>query len=169
MSPIKNPRIAPTCILAMLLAPVVSLADSEIERRVPARPDGLVTISNISGSVTVSGWDRNEVEVTGFLGRGVEEVEIDSSGNVTEIEVELMRRSGHGWGGDARLEIRVPEGSDLDIEVVSAEVEIDGVSGELTVESVSGSIEIEGDAKALDLEAVSGSIEVEASVEQLEV
>ncbi len=153
---------------ASLLIPAASaVADSEVERRVPARPDGLVTVSNVSGSVTVTGWNRNEVEVIGDLGRGVEELVIDSSGRVTDIEVELRGRS-HGWDGNARLEIRVPEGSSLDIEVVSAEVEVTNVHGDVTIESVSGSIEIESSSKAVDLESVSGSIEVEGEFERLD-
>ena len=150
----------------LLLAPTISWADTPVERRVPARPDGRVTISNIAGSVAVVGWDRAEVEVVGTLGPGVEELEVDSQGRETEIEVRLVRRS-RNRGGNAALEIRVPHGSDLDIEVVSAGVEVGGVTGEVTIESVSGSIEVEGRPEAVDVESVSGSIDVEGHTEQL--
>lgn len=154
----------------VFLAPADILADSEVERRVAAHPAGLVTIENIAGSVAVRGWDRDEVEVVGRLGSGIKELAVDNSGKVTDIEVVLERHGGgRGHGGNARLEIRVPRLSALDIEVVSAEVEIVGVGGEVTVESVSGSIDFEGDSDSLDLESVSGSIEAEGEFDRLDL
>lgn len=150
----------------LLWLPAAVWAGSEIERVVEARPDGLVTISNVAGSVVVIGWDRNEVEVTGTLGRGVEELDVESRGRSVEIEVDLVSRS-RGRDGNADLEIRVPRGSELDVEVVSAEVEISEVEGEVTVESVSGAIDVEGAPKELDVESVSGAIDIDAEVEQV--
>ncbi len=160
------PQARLTCLIAglLLLLPAMLSAQSEIERVVEARPDGLVTISNVAGSVVVTGWDRAEVEVTGSLGRGVEELVVESRGRSVEIEVDLERRT-HGRDGNADLEIRVPRGSELDVEVVSAEVEISEVSGEVTVESVSGSITIEGAPKELDVESVSGAIDIDVDGE----
>ncbi|MBT5220507.1 MAG: hypothetical protein HOI35_16020 [Woeseia sp.] len=37
-----------------------------------APEDGEVVVSNVAGSVEVSGWSRNQVEITGTLGDGVE-------------------------------------------------------------------------------------------------
>ncbi len=165
MASIRVHLLIASCGLLMLAA--AAAAGSEVERRVPARPDGLVTVSNVAGSVTVVGWNRDEVEVIGYLGHRVEELEIDSSGRVTDIEVELRGRS-HGSDSSARLEIRVPQGSDLDIEVVSAEVEVSDVHGDVTIETVSGSIDLEGTSKAADLESVSGSINVEGNFDRLD-
>ena len=108
-------RTSLAACLLLLSFPATLAADSEVERMVDARPDGLVTICNVAGSVKVIGWGRNQVQITGTLGRGVEELEVDSSGRTIEIEVRHARRS-HGWDGDAHLEIRVPRGSELDIE-----------------------------------------------------
>ncbi len=152
----------------LLFLPAALAAQSEIERTVPARPDGLVTITNVAGSVVVTGWDRDEVEITGTLGRGVEELDIESGGRSVEIEVELVHRS-RGRDANADLEIRVPRGSELDIEVVSAEVEIMEVTGEVTIESVSGAVDVEGQPKELDVESVSGSIEIDAETEKVTI
>ena len=43
-------------------------AAEEVDRKLDAAADGSVHISNISGSVSVEGWGRNEVQVTGTLG-----------------------------------------------------------------------------------------------------
>ena len=63
-------------------------------------------ISNVSGTVDVRGWDRNEVQVTGHLGEDVERVDVETSGGRTVIKVVLPRGSSHD--GDATLEIQVP-------------------------------------------------------------
>ena len=57
--------------LACLLAATVFA--EEVNRTVDAASDGHVNVSNIAGAVTVNGWTRKEVEVTGTLGRNVED------------------------------------------------------------------------------------------------
>ena len=151
--------------IAPLLLAGAAADQTDVDRTVDARPDGRVTITNVAGSVKVNGWDRNEVEVKGTLGPGVERLDIDSSGRTVEIEVDYLRRS-HGRDADAHLEIRVPAGSDVDVESVSAEVSVAGVTGEVTVESVSGSVDVEGSPQSVDLESVSGSIEVRGGADQ---
>ena len=47
-----------------------------IDRKVAADATGEVVISNVAGTIDVRGWDRNEVKVTGTLGRGVERVDV---------------------------------------------------------------------------------------------
>ncbi len=57
--------------------PLAAIAGSDsIDRKVAADANGEVVISNVSGTIDVRGWDRNEVQVTGHLGRGVERVDV---------------------------------------------------------------------------------------------
>lgn len=146
--------------LVALLCASGATAQTEVSRRVAAAADGTVTVSNISGSVVVRGWDREEVEVTGTLGRSVERLRLDSVAGRVDVEVELPRRSHND--GDADLEIRVPRGSRLELELVSARAAVADLSGDVRVETVSGSIEVTGAARAVELESVSGSIEVDS-------
>ncbi len=164
-----QPRWLPP--LAFLLAAGLAstaAAQTEVERTVPASPNGTVKIENISGSVVVTGWDRDEVEVTGTLGREVEELEVDSGGGDVEIRVELPNRS-RGGHTSAHLEVRVPRGSDLEIETVSAEITTEGVDGELSTESVSGSVSVDGRPRSVDVETVSGNVEIEAEAAEISV
>ena len=69
-------------------------------------------IENIAGSIQVTGWDRNEVEITGYLGRGAEEIEIDSDGDSISIEV-VLRSGRHVNVEGTDLELRVPHGIEL--------------------------------------------------------
>ena len=143
-------------MLVTLLAPPV-MADA-VDRRLDAAPDGEVDISNIAGSVEVTGWSRSEVEVTGTLGRNVEELVFERDGDTVNIQVKVPRGRGHGIDSD--LEIKVPEGSSLDVSTVSADIKVEGVSGEQHLATVSGDIETESAGSDVSAEAVSGDIEI---------
>lgn len=133
-------------------------AQTEVERRLAA--GDAVAIENIAGSVVVSGWDGAEVEVTGTLGRDVDELEIERDGKTVQITVEIARGHGHkeSW---AHLEVRLPRTNDVSVESVSADITVSGVSGELSLESVSGEIRVDGAPREVEAESVSGNVEVE--------
>ena len=77
--------------LALAMSNASADASTEINKRAPADPAGEVQISNTAGSVIVTGWNRNEVEVTGELGEGTENLEFVTSGKLTRIKVVLRR------------------------------------------------------------------------------
>ncbi len=150
-----------------LLLPALLVADAEVERTVDAAPGGRVEISNVAGSVRVIGWDRDQVQVDATLGQGVEELVVERSGDTVEIEVRPARRS--RWAASARLEVRVPRGSELEVDTVSAGVEVAEVAGRVKAESVSGSVEVAGGPAAVDVETVSGSIEADVQTGRVAV
>lgn len=175
----QNARLWIACALPLLIAPGMAAADSDsIDRKVAAEANGEVVISNVSGTVDVRGWDRNEVQVTGTLGRSVERVDVSSSGGRTVVKVILPHRGARD--GSAEIEIQVPKNSSVEVSAVSADISSRGVlgtqrlttvSGEVTadisgndssVRSVSGDVSVRGVGKPSSLRAssVSGSIDV---------
>lgn len=151
-------------VLSTLLA--MPVAAEEVDRTLDAAADGHVWVSNISGSVTINGWSRNEVEVTGELGRKVEELIFERDGDKITIKVKVPRNSGRGIESD--LDIQVPEGSSVDVGTVSADIEIKDVRGELKLNTVSGDIDTEGSLSDISVEAVSGDIEINGQREDAE-
>ncbi len=130
----------------------------EVERTLDAASDGHVDVSNISGSVTIKGWSRDQVEVTGELGRNVEELIFERSGDKITIKVKVPRKSGRGIESD--LYIQVPEDSSLDVGTVSADIEVDEVLGDQKLNTVSGDIDADAVAADIIAGAVSGDVEV---------
>ncbi len=145
-----------TSLFCLLMLP--AFADEEVERRLDAAPDGHVEVSNIAGSVTVIGWNRNTVEVTGTLGRNVEELIFERDGDTIEIKVKVPKRGGRGIESD--LSINVPKNSTLDIGTVSADIDVSDVVGEQNLSSVSGDIETDYSGGELSAQSVSGDVEV---------
>ena len=63
-----------------------------------------ISISNIAGTVNVTAWDRDVVEVTGMLGDGAKPLRITGSNTDLAIKVEAQDGSGwFDWSGDRRM------------------------------------------------------------------
>jgi DUF4097 and DUF4098 domain-containing protein YvlB len=134
-----------------------------VDRRIDAASDGRVSISNISGSIDVSGWSRNEVEVTGTLGDEVEELVFERSGDEVEITVRVPSKGHNDTSSD--LVIKVPESSSVEIATVSADIELQNVRGEQQVQSVSGDIDSEAFSADIEIVTVSGDVELQGDDE----
>jgi len=150
-------RLAVLCALGAL--PIAAFAnESSIDRTVNADPNGEVVISNVSGTVDVRGWDRNEVKVTGALDEDVERVDVEVSGGRVVIKV-ILPRGSHS-DGDAELEIQVPRTSSVEVSAVSADVSSRGVFGTQRLKSVSGEVTAEVSGNNSEIRSVSGDITV---------
>ena len=143
-------------VLACLLS-VTAFAE-EVDRTIDASSDGNVNISNISGSVTVNGWTRNSVEVTGTLGRNVEELILERDGDDIVIKVKVPKHGGRGIESDLR--ISVPQDSSLDVGTVSADIDVSDVNGEQSLHTVSGDVTTEYTGGRMSAESVSGDVEI---------
>ena len=146
-----------TCLLA---APAIA---EDVDMTLNAAAEGNVVISNISGSITVSGWSRSQVEVTGTLGRNVEKLIFERDGDEITIKVKVPGNNGHshGHGYDSDLDIRVPQNSSVDIGTISADIDVTEVNGDQDLSSVSGDITTESTGAVVEVEAVSGDVEIE--------
>jgi DUF4097 and DUF4098 domain-containing protein YvlB len=160
--------LALTLILMLSLTAVSSLAGEEVSRSGKASADGVVYIENIVGSVEVVGWDREEISIEGYLGDDVEELKFETGKRKSYIEVEYPRR-GRNLDDGAELVIKVPRGSRLDIETVSASVTVSGVEGAIEAESVSGRVEVMGGGKVVEASSVSGTVLVESGAREIVV
>lgn len=146
-------------IATTLLAWPASAAD--VNETVDAAPDGHIEIFNTAGSVTVEGWSRASVEVTGTLGNEVEDFIFERDDDEILIKVKAKHgRSGHK-GFVTHLVIRAPEDSSLEIATISADIDVKNVFGEMEAHAISGDVELETYAAEVEVESVSGDIDVQ--------
>jgi DUF4097 and DUF4098 domain-containing protein YvlB len=162
--------------LAMLLYAGLACADTPLDLTHPATPKARVSISNIKGEVTVTAWDRNEVHVGGSLGDGARPLAITGSDGDLEIKVQAQGKSGvFNWGSDnamdsTTLNVQVPRGASLEVDVVSAPLSIDGTDGgTIEVNSVSGKVRIHARTPSLQVDSVSGGIEQSGQADSAEL
>ena len=152
-------RISIFALTCLLSVPVIA---EDVDRTLDAAADGHVEVSNISGSITVSGWSKSQVEVTGTLGEKVEELIFERDGDEITIKVKLPRNKGHshGRGYDADLVIKVPKKSSIDVGTVSADIDVNEVTGDQSLGSVSGDIISESAGEDIEAESVSGNVDI---------
>jgi hypothetical protein len=149
-----------------VLASAPLLAATPINESRPLDPRGRVEIENLKGRIEVRAWDRPEVKIEGSLGQGVEKLEIDGDRRRLVVRVKYPNRgSGLGFlvGGDktepTELRLMVPLEADLEIDSVSAAVDVTGVaSHELAIDSVSGDVVVAAAPREANIDSVSGDL-----------
>ena len=142
----------------------VAAAEAQFSKQVPVAAQDRVSVSNISGSVTITTWDRPEVDVQGELGSGIERVDVrQESGNVDiHVVVKLDQggwRNYDGWkNSEARLQIRLPANVQVEVSTISAQITVTGIHGKMRLKSISGNIFSDFVGTDLDARTISGII-----------
>ena len=162
-----NRTILPAAIVLVLsacLGNTMALAATPIDQTRALAAHGRIEIDNLKGRIQVRGWNRNEVHVTGSLGTGVEKLVIEGSGDHLEVRAQYPKQLG-AWRGDrtgpTELLLQVPLRASLDIQSVSADVDVDGVApDDLGVDTVSGDIVAAAAPQHADITSVSGGMRV---------
>ncbi|WP_313052825.1 MULTISPECIES: DUF4097 family beta strand repeat-containing protein [Stenotrophomonas] len=155
----------PLCA-ALLLLPSLALADTRVDERHTLASGGRIELSNVAGKVTVRGWDRNEVQLTGSLGDGLQ-LRQEKSANRVRWEVEYPRRH---TSGTATLVLNVPRASELLLSTVSADQDISGIDvRRLQADTVSGSLTAAGRSGDSKLNTVSGNVIAKLQTPRLDV
>jgi DUF4097 and DUF4098 domain-containing protein YvlB len=139
-----------------VLSPWAALAGEAIERSWGVSADAKITVENTAGKIVVQGWDRNEVHLSGELGKTVKELEINESSNGLEIIVDNRNERDVD---PSELILKIPVSALITATAVSADIEISGLdNAKLTASSVSGDVSVSANSQWVSLETVSGDI-----------
>ena len=143
-------------MLILVVAAGAAWAGQPVNETIPVAPGSEISVENLAGSLTFEGWDSATLEVTGTLGDGVERLDIDveEDGEIY-LEVEFDENYHGKQTQSTNLTIRLPAGSPLNVETVSASISVSGMSSGLDLETVSGAILVRGEPASLDIENVS--------------
>lgn len=161
----KTIFLSPLAALAALALALPADAQSRrVDAHTPAAADGSVEV-NAQGTIRVTGWNRNEVRVTGTVGGPRDRVVVDRSGGTVEVSL----RGERGRAGAADLEIRVPEGSSVEVSGGSGGLSIGGVAGSVETSSHGGSVTVRGSPRSIEISAAGGQVTVDAETNSLEI
>ena len=128
----------------------------------PVDPAVQIEVNVTAGRVTVVGWEKAEIEVTGSLGVEVERLEVTGDGPHASVRA-VTKKWGLHWGGrETSLVIKVPKGGSLAAHMVSADLRVSGIAGSQELQTVSGDIESNASSEAR-LRSVSGNVHLEAA------
>jgi DUF4097 and DUF4098 domain-containing protein YvlB len=134
---------------AAALLCTATLQAQERPAEMDAARDARVHIYNPSGSVKVTGWDREQVAV--YASRSnLRDLELSGDRNRITMRVQ------NGFS----IEVRVPHGAQLIVECGSGSVDISGVDGTVEAESSSGSVQITGAPHSIAATGFSGGVTI---------
>lgn len=164
------PRSKPTAIAAFLALGCLGVAHAggsiEEVRDVSSSPT--VEVENLAGNVLVKGWDKNQVLITGKLSPDAEGLDVSGDEQRLYVRVRHPKHSS-GWGhkghSGTMLTLKVPTATSMRIKTVSADIDIEGLTGERQdLRSVSGDIDIRDvNGARLSAHTVSGDIDSRAT------
>jgi DUF4097 and DUF4098 domain-containing protein YvlB len=150
-----------TWLAAAILAAAVppAMAQQQVTKRANVAPDATVEVSNVQGNVTITTWDKNEVELVAELESSKDELEFEATERNVRIEVDRPDgKYGRGDEQDANLTLRVPARVRLIVDTVSADIGVTGARGEQSLESVSGEVRTQAFDAAVKAASVSGEV-----------
>lgn len=157
-------------LIATLLTAGTLAAGQPVDETRPASPDARIEISNLAGSVEVTGWNRSEVHVSGELGDDTEGLEIQTEGDTLTIEVKIPQGRHEGERDLAsHLTVQVPQGCRLEVDTVSAGITVADLTNRVELQSVSGAQTVEGSLEEVELQTVSGVVELRATTRRAEI
>ena len=151
-------------------------SSEKIERSMPVDPTATITVCVMSGTITVHGWDKNEVRVrsaeAGVLDfRRIDKAKAKEKDKdkdkvletpATRVDIMVMDKSDKtGKKGDcqavADVEVEVPHGATVQVQTRDGDIHIAGVAAAYAG-SQNGDISIEGATRLVEAGSVGGSI-----------
>ena len=137
-------------------------------RRFQLGPEGTFELTNLAGTIAITGSDGNEVIIDGVK-RVRNADDVQGRTQLAAIEIEYIERPGRlevftQFPDDRRLSgavdftIALPIATTVRVRTVSGDVTVSGVVGELRAESISGNVTAAGARRIDALKSVSGNV-----------
>ena len=166
-------NVRPALLVSLWLLSAAGMAATPIDQTRSLDPTGRIDIENLKGRIQVRAWDRAEVKISGTLGEGVERLIVEGDGQKLTVKAQYPKNN--GWNGaktgPTDLLLTVPVRAELEIDSVSANVDVSGVApAKLSIDSISGDIAVAGAApREIDVETVSGNVRMTVNSNDVEV
>ena len=131
----------------------------------PLNAGGSVQLENSNGSVDISGWDKNTVEIDGTKYANTEErleqMKIDVSSSASSISIRTVPPLDRHGSYGARYVIHVPRQAELaGISSSNGSIRVDSVEGASRLKTSNGSVHASQIQGTLDVQTSNGSVEV---------
>src|SRR5678809_66289 len=129
-------------LLALTTASFSIYAQQQLSKRYPAGKNVRIELRNISGTITVESWNKDEIRLSATIeskGTHVTPKQINDS-----LVVDVMSENrGKGDVGDINFKLQVPVNSSVDLETRRGNISVANISGGLVRAHVSSEGDIE--------------------------
>jgi DUF4097 and DUF4098 domain-containing protein YvlB len=132
----------------------------------PLQPGGRLSVENFNGSVEISGWDENTVDISGTKYAATPEMrdalKVEVEHTADSVYVRTVRPSARRGNMGAKYIIKVPRRTQLDrISSSNGAIHTADIEGAARLKTSNGSVRAENLRGNLDAETSNGSIEVQ--------
>jgi hypothetical protein len=120
-------------------------AQQRLSKRYPAGKNVRIELKNISGTITVESWNRDEIKLTATLEAPKANLSPRQTGDALIVDVRADNR-GRSDVGDVNFNLQVPINSSVDLETMRGQITVTNIRGGMVRAHVSseGDIELSG-------------------------
>ena len=120
-------------------------AQQHMSKRYPAGKNVRIELKNISGTITVESWNRDEIKLTATLESPKANLAPRQTGDALIVDVRADNR-GRSDVGDVNFNLQVPVNSSVDLETMRGQITVTNIHGGMVRAHVSseGDIELSG-------------------------
>ena len=115
-------------------------AQQRLSKRYPAGKNVHITLKNISGTITVESWNRDEIKLTATFDSPKANIAPRQDGDVLSVDMMADNR-GRSDVGDVNFNLQVPINSSVDLQTKRGQITVTNIRGAL----VSAHVSLEGD------------------------
>lgn len=135
-------------------------AQQTVDRRWPLNMDGMVRIHNHNGTVTIRGWDRDTVHVTGTIASKGKDAFFGGGGSSA---VKMAVEGSDDRAPLADLTIFLPARARISVRGAATTIDVRDIAGTIDATTLSGRLRIAGAPTEVTAETMDGDLEIEAS------
>jgi hypothetical protein len=133
----------------------------------PLKPGGRLSVENFNGTIEISGWNENSIQIDGTKFAPTQElrdaIKIDINAQPESVYIRTVRPSERRGNMGARYVIRVPRRTELDRIVSSnGSIRATAVEGSARLKTTNGAVRIEEVKGSLDAQTSNGAIDLRA-------
>jgi hypothetical protein len=141
----RSPALFAVVLALGALSVSSALAQQHLSKRYPVRSNVRVELKNISGTITVESWARDEVKLSATMESPAANVSPRQTGDGLIVDVMADNR-GRSDIGDVNFKLQVPINSSVDLETKRGQITVSNIRGGLVRAHVSseGDIELNG-------------------------
>lgn len=156
-----------------LIAPSSATEREEINQTYPVGKDARLSLSNLNGPATITGWDKKTIEVkatktTSGSRERLDDVTVNFDMKDDHLRIDVDYDDSDHWtdgGVGVEFEIHVPRAIEIkDIKLVNGDLHIEDVAGDVSASSVNGEVAGKQLGGEVHLSTVNGDVSLTTSV-----
>ncbi len=159
---------AAALVALALTLPVHAEVKEEFHKTVPLSANGSVSLDNVNGSVEITGWNKNEVQIDAVKSASDQQklndmkIEVNGGGNSVEIKTTYAKHFMNNNPGGVHYTLHVPENARIDkINLVNGSLAVQKLTGGINASLVNGKVQASDLTGTADLATVNGTIEAD--------